>query len=89
MATGAALAGSITASTGTVMAGGSALASTVTTGGIGAGSSCIANNLQQEVSNLTPVTQTTVSKMQQVAAKGKAGEAAAGLVKNINYCYKV
>ena len=47
MATGAALDGSITAFTGAAMAGDSALANTVTTGGIGAGSSCIANNLQQ------------------------------------------
>ena len=45
MAAGAALAGSITATTGAVMTGGSALLSTVATGGFGAGVSYISNNL--------------------------------------------
>ena len=82
MGAGAALAGSITASTGAVMAGGSALLGTVATGGLGAGVTYVANNLSQAVNNTAPIVQAGASKMQQVAAKGKAGEIASGLVKN-------
>jgi len=82
MAAGAALAGNITATTGAVMVGGGTLVSTVGTGGIGAGATYIANNLTQAANNLAPVAQTTVSKMQNVAAKGKLGEALSGLTKN-------
>ena len=82
MAAGAALAGSITATTGAVIAGGSALATTVSAGGLGAGATYIANNLYQAVNNLEPAAQAATSKMQDVAAKGKAGEALSGIVKN-------
>jgi len=64
------------------MVGGGTLVSTVGTGGIGAGATYIANNLTQAANNLAPVAQTTVSKMQNVAAKGKLGEALSGLTKN-------
>lgn len=84
-ATGIALAGSITASTGAVMTGGSALVGTVTAGGFGAGATYIANNLQQATSKLAPAAQATATKMQQVVAKGKAGEAASGFVKNTKH----
>ena len=87
MAAGAALAGSITATTGAVMAGGSALVSTVATGGFGAGATYVANNLQQAASNLAPAAQAAANKMQQVVAKGKAGETASGLVKNTQRIY--
>ena len=87
MAAGAALAGSITATTGAVMAGGSALVSTVATGGLGAGAAYIANNLLQAVNNAAPAVQTGATKMQQVVAKGKAGEVASGLVKNKERIY--
>ena len=82
MATGAALAGSVTASTGAVMAGASALASTVSAGGIGAGASYIASNVSRAAGSLAPTAQTAASKMQQAAARGKAGEAMSGLIKN-------
>ncbi len=82
MAAGAALAGSITATTGAVMTGGSALLSTVATGGFGTGVSYISNNLSRSVNNATPAVQTAAEKMRAVAAKGKAGEMASGLVKN-------
>ena len=85
MAAGAALAGSITATTGAVMAGGSLLVSTVATGGFSAGATYIANNLSQAVNNITPAVQTGTTKMQQVAAKGRAGEMASGLVKNTRH----
>ena len=85
MAAGAALAGSITATTGAVMAGGSALVSTVATGGLGAGATYIANNLSQAVNNAAPAVQAGATKMQQVAAKGRAGEVASGLVKNTKH----
>ena len=85
MGAGAALAGSITASTGAVMAGGSALVGTVATGGLGAGVTYVANNLSQAVNNTAPIVQAGASKMQQVAAKGKAGEIASGLVKNTKH----
>ena len=87
MGAGAALAGSITASTGAVMAGGSALLGTVATGGLGAGVTYVANNLSQAVNNTAPIVQAGASKMQQVAAKGKAGEIASGLVKNTQRIY--
>ena len=58
MAAGAALAGSITATTGSVIAGGSALVSTVATSGVGAGVSCIANNLQHAANTITSATST-------------------------------
>ena len=82
MAAGAALAGSVTASTGAVMAGASALASTVSAGGIGAGASYIASNVSRAAGSLAPTAQTAASKMQQAAARGKAGEAMSGLIKN-------
>ena len=85
MAAGAALAGSITATTGAVMAGGSALVATVGTGGLGAGATYIANNLSQAANNLAPAAQTAASKMQEVATKGKAGEALSGLAKNTSH----
>ena len=50
MAAGAALAGSITATTAQVAFGASTLATTVATGGVGAGITHVANNLQQVVS---------------------------------------
>ena len=87
MAAGAALAGSITATTGAVMAGGSAFASTVATGGLGAGATYIANNLSKAVNNAAPALQAGATKMQQVTAKGKAGEVASGLVKNNQRIY--
>ena len=85
MAAGAALTGSITATTGAVIAGGSALVSTVATGGLGAGATYIANNLSQSVNNAAPAVQAGATKMQQVAAKGRAGEVASGLVKNTKH----
>ena len=87
MAAGAALAGSITATTGAVMTGGSALLNTVATGGFGAGVSYISNNLSRSVNNATPAVQTAAEKMRAVAAKGKAGEMASGLVKNTQRIY--
>lgn len=53
MVAGIALAGSITATTGAVIAGGEALASAVATGGLGAGTTYIANNIQQATNNMT------------------------------------
>lgn len=82
MAAGAALAGSIAATTGAVASGGGALVSTVAAGGAGAGATFVANNLSQAANNIAPAAQTAVSKMQDVAAKGKAGEAASGIIKN-------
>ena len=82
MAAGAALAGSITATTGAVMTGGSTLVATVGTGGLGAGATYIANNLSQAANNLFSTAQTVVNKMQDVADKGKTGEALSGLTKN-------
>ena len=87
MVAGAALAGSITATTGAVMAGGSALVSTVATGGLGAGATYIANNLSQAANNVAPAAQAGATKMQRVAAKGRAGEVASGLVKNTQRIY--
>lgn len=85
MAAGAALAGSITATTANVAFGASALATTVGTGGLGAGATYIANNLSQAANNLAPAAQTAASKMQEVATKGKAGEALSGLAKNTSH----
>lgn len=82
MAAGAALAGSITATTGAVIAGGSTLIATISTGGLGAGAAYIANNLSQAADNLVPTAQSVANKMQDVVAKGKAGEAMSGLEKN-------
>ena len=82
MAAGAALAGSITASTGAVVAGGSALAATMGTGGLGAGVAYVANNLSQAANHASPTVQATASKMQEVYEKGRAGEAAANIIKN-------
>ena len=82
MAAGAALAGSITATTGAVMAGGSTLVATIGTGGLGAGATYIAKNLSQAANNLAGAAQTAADKMQEVAAKGKAGEALSGIAKN-------
>ena len=85
MAAGAALAGGITATTAQVAFGASTLATTVATGGIGAGATYIANNLSQAANNLAPAAQTAASKMQEVATKGKAGEALSGLAKNTSH----
>ncbi len=82
MAAGVVLAGSATASTGAVVAGAGTLASTISTGGLGAGASYIANNVSRAVGSLSPATQAAASKMQQVSARGKAGEAMSGLIKN-------
>ena len=82
MAIGAALAGSIAATTGSVASGGGVLMSTVAAGGAGAGATFVANNLSQAANNIAPAAQTAVSKMQDVVAKGKAGEAASGIIKN-------
>ena len=87
MAAGAALAGSITATTGTVVAGGSTLLATVGTGGLGAGAIYIGNNLSQTANNLAPITQTAASKMQQVYEKGKVGETISGITKNTTRIY--
>lgn len=46
---------------------------------------CIVDNFSRASSNLFPTIQTTVGKMQQVAAKGRAGEVASGLVKNTKH----
>ncbi len=81
-AAGALLAGSATASTAAVLAGGSGLVAAVSTGGLGAGASYIANNVSQAGNNTAPVAQTAVSKMADVVAKGKAGEALSGITKN-------
>ena len=85
MAAGVALAGSITATTGAVTAGGSVLVNTVATGGLSAGVTYVANNLSRAVNNVPPAVQTGASKMQQVVAKGKAGEMISGLVKNTEH----
>ena len=85
MLAGAALAGSITATTSAVMAGGSALVTTVSTGGVGAGVAYIANNLSQAINNLTPAVQATTRKMQDIAAKGKTGEVLSGITKNTSH----
>lgn len=82
MAAGAILAGNIAATTGAVIKGGSALVSTISTGGISAGGAYIANNLSQAANNLLPATQSPSGKMQDVVAKGRAGEVAANIVKN-------
>ncbi len=82
MVAGAALAGSITATTGAVIAGGSTLVATVGTGGVGAGVTYVANNLSQATNNLFSLAQTTSSKMQQIFEKGRAGELAANITKN-------
>ena len=63
MATGAVLAGSITATTGAVVSGGSALISTVATGGVGAGATYIANNLQQAGTQISNAVTNTVRKV--------------------------
>ena len=67
MANGA-LSGAIT---GAVVAGGGALVSFVATGGLGAGATYIANNIQGAVGKIAPAAQATSTKMQQVVAKGK------------------
>ena len=81
-AAGIALAGSVTATTGAVMAGGSTLAATVSAGGIGAGATYISNNVSQAANNFAPAAQTAAGKMQEVAEKGRTGEALSGIVKN-------
>ena len=81
-AAGAALAGSAAASTGAVAAGASTFASTVSAGGFGAGATYIANNISRAVGSAAPAAQAAASKMQQVSARGKAGEAMSGLIKN-------
>lgn len=81
-AAGVLLAGSATASTAAVMTGGSALVATVSTGGLGAGVTYVANNISQAVSKAAPAVQAGTNKMADVVTKGKAGEAAANIVKN-------
>ena len=82
MVAGAALAGSLTASTGAVVKGGSTLIATIGSGGFGAGGTYIANNLSQVSNRLAPSSQVAASKMQDIASKGKAGEVASGITKN-------
>ena len=84
-ATGIALAGSMTATTGAVMAGGTALAATVSAGGLGAGATFVANNISQVVNRAAPAAQTGAGKMANVVEKGKAGEAAANITKNTTH----
>lgn len=81
-AAGAALAGSLTATAGAVAAGGKALVAAMGSGGLGAGSAYVAKNLAQAVNTSTPTAQAAASQMHQVREKGKAGEAAANIVKN-------
>lgn len=78
IAAGVALAGSITASTGAVMAGGSALAAAIGSGGLRAGVS----NLSQASNGAATAAQVSESHMQQVYRQGQAGEQAANIVKN-------
>lgn len=78
IAAGVALAGSITASTGAVMAGGSALAAAIGSGGLSAGVS----NLSQASNGAATAAQVSESHMQQVYRQGQAGEQAANIVKN-------
>ena len=82
MAAGAALVGSITASTSAVVSGGGALVATVSAEGIGGGVAFILENLSRAASGSSTVAPAASSKMQDVVAKGKAGEALSGLVKN-------
>lgn len=84
-AAGALLAGSITATTGAVAAGASTLATAISSGGLTAGTTYVISNLSQAVNNLTTTSQVAVSKMQDVATKGKAGEALSGLIKNTTH----
>ena len=78
IAAGVALAGSITASTGAVMAGGSALSAAIGSGGLRAGVS----NLSQASNGAATAAQVSESHMQQVYRQGQAGEQAANIVKN-------
>lgn len=86
-AAGVLLAGSAAASTSAVITGGSALISTVATGGFGAGATYVANNISRAINHTAPAVQTGTTKMQQVVAKGKAGEMASGLEKNTQSIY--
>lgn len=81
IAAGVALAGSITASTGAVMAGGSALAAAIGSGGLSAGVSYVTNNLSQASNGAATAAQVSESHMQQVYRQGQAGEQAANIVK--------
>ena len=81
IAAGVALAGSITASTGAVMAGGSALAAAIGSGGLRAGVSNVTNNLSQASNGAATAAQVSESHMQQVYRQGQAGEQAANIVK--------
>ena len=69
------------------MSGVTTLASTISTGGLSAGGTFIARNLQQATGNLASSTQTAASKMKQVVEKGKAGEKISGVVKNTKRIY--
>ncbi len=82
IAAGVALAGSITASTGAVMAGGSALSAAIGSGGLSAGVSYVTNNLSQASNGAATAAQVSESHMQQVYRQGQAGEQAANIVKN-------
>ena len=62
-ATSAVLTGSIVSTTGHVMAGGSALISAISTGGVGAGATYVANNLQQASTQITNAVTTTAQKV--------------------------
>jgi RHS repeat-associated protein len=79
-AAGVLLAGSATATTAAVLAGGSALTATIGGGGLVAGGKMIADNVSRAFNSGEG--QAVVNKMSEIAAKGKAGEAMSGLVKN-------
>ena len=78
-ATGAALAGKLAATTKAVVAGAKLLGSYVASGGIGAGASYIANNISRYGQSAATV--------QQVAQRGKMGEAISGITKNTTRIY--
>jgi RHS repeat-associated protein len=79
-AAGAMLAGSVTATTSMVMAGGAGLVSTVSAGGLGAGATYIANNIAQAAEKAAPAVQAGVSKASntyyQITSKAGAAQIA-------------
>ena len=81
-AASAMLTGSVASSTAAVAKGGAMLAQAVGAGGLPAGLDYIANNLSQAASHTAPAAQSAASKMSEVAAKGRTGEQASGLLKN-------
>ncbi len=86
-AAGMILAGSATASTAAVVSGAGMLATAVSTGGTSAGVAYIANNLSSTSNNVAHTVCASANSMQQVVTKGKAGELAAGIVKNTQRIY--